>query len=106
MAPKEEEARGVGLAEFANRVLKTPHATTPMRPTRGGRAEAGDGSEEDEVEAPSVFGTGGDDPTALQRLEDSVGLLHGELGVCGQDARYLTLHGGVGALGDELDLVK
>ncbi len=36
----------------------------------------------------------------LQRLEDSVGYLRGELGVCPPNARYITLHGGVGALGN------
>jgi hypothetical protein len=33
VAPDKEEARGAGLTEFANRVLKTPYATTPMCPT-------------------------------------------------------------------------
>ncbi len=32
--PQEEAARAACLAEFANRVLKTPFATTPMRATR------------------------------------------------------------------------
>ncbi len=53
-----------------------------------------------------MVGRSGNKPTALQRLEDSVGLLRGEMGVCAQDARYLTLHGGVGALGDDLALMQ
>jgi hypothetical protein len=31
VAPEEEKARGAGLTEFANQVLQTPYATTPMR---------------------------------------------------------------------------
>jgi hypothetical protein len=38
----------------------------------------------------------------LQRLEDSVAHLRGELGIQPPASRYLTLHGGVGALGDDL----
>ncbi len=53
-----------------------------------------------------MVGKGGNEPTTLQRLEDSVGLLHGEMGVCAQDAHYLILHGGVGALGDDLALMQ
>jgi hypothetical protein len=40
----------------------------------------------------------------LQRLEDSVAHLRGELCIHPPASRYLTLHGGVGAMGD--DLVK
>ena len=42
-------------------------------------------------------------PSTLQRLEDSIGLLRGELGVCVQGVRYLTLHRGVGALGEDVE---
>jgi hypothetical protein len=35
----------------------------------------------------------------LQCLEDSIGHLRGEMGMWAVDAQYLTLHGGVGALG-------
>jgi hypothetical protein len=42
-------------------------------------------------------------PSTLQRLEDSIGLLRGELGVCVQGIRYLTLHRGVGALGEDVE---
>ena len=104
VAPAEAAAMGAGLSEFADRVLKTPYAITPMRASRrkvrmsdddsdGGVSEGGglDGP------APIVG------PSTLQRLEDSIGLLRGELGVCAQGARYLTLHGGVGALGEDVE---
>ncbi len=55
---------------------------------RGSRAAVEDGSDEDEAEASGLERAGSF--TALQRLEDSVGLLSGELGVCVRDARYLT----------------
>jgi hypothetical protein len=67
--PQEEAARAAGLAEFANRVLKTPFATTPMRATR--RRGAYDSDDDDEAVGVAV----GADSDALQHLEDSVGLL-------------------------------
>jgi hypothetical protein len=39
--------------------------------------------------------------TLLQRLEDSIGHMRGEMGVWSSDARYLTLHGGLVMLGEE-----
>ena len=39
--------------------------------------------------------------TLLQRLEDSIGHMRGELGVWSSGARYLTLHGGMVTLGDD-----
>jgi hypothetical protein len=97
VAPAEAAAMGAGLSEFADRVLKTPYAITPMRASRrkvrmsdddsdGGGSEGGGFDGPDPVVGPSI----------LQRLGDSIGLLRGELGVCAQGARYLTLHGGVG----------
>jgi hypothetical protein len=38
-------------------------------------------------------------PTGATHFRGSVGLIWGELGVWAEDARYLTLHGGVSALG-------
>jgi hypothetical protein len=37
----------------------------------------------------------------LQCLENSISHLHREIGVWVLDARYLTLHGGMGALGED-----
>jgi hypothetical protein len=42
---------------------------------------------------------GGVDP--LQCLEDSISHLRGEIGVWASDAQYLTLHGGMGTLGED-----
>lgn len=94
LGPREEAARAAGLAEFASRVLQTPYATTPMRATH--RRDAEDSDDESDINE----GAGGAEPDALQRLEDSVGLLRGELGVCPVTASYLTVHGGVGQLGE------
>ncbi len=80
---------------FAEQALKTPYATTPMLANhRRVRLDV-----EDE-EGSLLFTDAGEERALLQRLEDSVGLLRGELGVCAPNARYITLHGGAGALGD------
>ena len=85
---------------FADRMFKTPYATTPMRPTRRRRHdEVGDDDEDNEE------GGGGlseDVLPLLQRLEDSVGHMRGELGVWSSSgARYLTLHEGMVALSED-----
>ncbi len=99
MEPEVAAAQKAGLMEFANQVLKTPYATTPMRVMHHrARSESGN----NEVKVVGEMRAGGIDFDALQRLEDSVGHLHGLLGVCMEDACYLTLHGGVGALGEDL----
>jgi predicted nucleic acid-binding Zn-ribbon protein len=89
-----------GLMGFANRMLKTPYATTPMRPTR--RRQRDEVGDDDEV---SVEGGGSglneDVLALLQRLEDSIGHMRGELGVWSSEARYLTLHGGMVTLGED-----
>jgi hypothetical protein len=97
--PEVAAAQAAGLTEFANQVLKTPYATTLMRAT-GHRMRSE--SDDKEVEVMGEVRAGGIDSNALQRLEDSVGHLRGELGVCAEDACYLTLHGGIGALGEDL----
>ncbi len=38
----------------------------------------------------------------LQQLEESVADLRGELGIHPLESRYITLHGGVGALGEDV----
>ncbi len=48
-----------------------------------------------------LFTDAGEERALLQHLEDSVGLLQGELGICTPNARYITLHGEVGALGND-----
>jgi hypothetical protein len=58
--------------------------------------------DDDKVEVVGEVRAGSVDSDALQCLEDSVGHLRGELGVCAEDARYLTLHGSIGALGEDL----
>jgi hypothetical protein len=59
----------------------------------------------DEDEEDSEEGGGGrnngDFLTLLQRLEDSIGHMRGELGVWSSNARYLTLHGGLLMLGKD-----
>ena len=76
--------------------MKTPYATTPMRVTLG-RAHKSEDNEEEEL----VVSIEAGEQTLLQQLEDSVGHLRGELGVCSPNSRYITLHGGVGALGND-----
>jgi hypothetical protein len=93
--PEEVAAQAEGLAGFAERALKTPYATTPMLANR--RLAHLDVEDE---EGSLLFMDAGEEWGLRQRLEDSVGLLQGELGVCAPNARYITLHGGVGALGD------
>jgi hypothetical protein len=60
-----------------------------------------DREEDEEEEAAASRMKSGLAMELLQRLEDSVGYLRGELGVCPPNARYITLHGGVGALGND-----
>ena len=89
-----------GLMGFAARMLKTPYAPTPMLPPRHRQH---DDMEDDDAEEEGN-GEGGNDEcvlTLLQRLEDSIGHLRGELGVCSPEARYLTLHGGLVSLGED-----
>ena len=89
-----------GLMGFADRMLKTPYATTPMRPTRRRQHdEVGDDDEDNEEGGGS--GRNEDVLTLLQRLEDSIGHMRGELGVWSSEARYLTLHGGLVTLGED-----
>jgi hypothetical protein len=93
--PEEAAAQAAGLGEFAEWVLKTPYATTPMRSTRH-RARLDDKDKEEET---LVF-KDAEGRALLQQLEDSLGCLRGELGTHASNARYITLHGGVGALED------
>jgi hypothetical protein len=93
--PEEVAAQAEGLAGFAEQALKTPYATTSMLANRR-RACLVDKDEEES----SVLRDAGE-WALLQCLEDSVGLLWGELGVCTPNTWYITLHGGVGALGDD-----
>ncbi len=93
---EEVATQAEGLAGFAERALKTPYATTPMLANRR-RARL---DVEDE-EGSLLFTDAGVKRALLQRLEDSFGLLRGELGVCAPNACYITLHGGVGALGND-----
>jgi hypothetical protein len=99
--PEEAAAQAAGLVEFAERVLKTSYATTPMRSTCR-RAQL---NNEDEEEETLVF-KDADGRVLLQQSEDSLGCLRKELGVCASNARYVTLHGGVGALGDDYVRLK
>ncbi len=93
--PEEVAAQAEGLAGFAERALKTPYATPPMLANRCRAC-----LDVEDEEGSLLFTDAGVERTLLQRSEDSVGLLWGELGVCTWNARYITLHGGVGALGD------
>lgn len=104
LALEEATARRAGLSEFAGRVLDTRYAFTPMRARVSRNREVLDDASVDEAAGDMSMGGMSRDVQAstLQRLEDSVGLLRGELGVCEQGARYITLHGGVGALGESL----
>ena len=88
-----------GLMGFADRMFKTPYATTPMRPTRRRRHdEVGDDDEDNEERG---GGLNEDVLALLQRLGDSVGHMRGELGVWSSEARYLTLHEGMVALSED-----
>ncbi len=92
-------AQVAGIVEFAKKVLKTPYAITPMRALRCHPRVDGEEDEEEEVALSTM--KSGLAMELLQRLKDSVGYLRGELGVCPPDTRYITLHGGVGALGND-----
>ena len=97
---EEVEAQAVGLAGFAERVLKTPYAITPMRGARRRVRMLGD-DKEDELDPQESINAGGV-TDLLQQLEDSVAHLRGELGIHPPESRYITLHGGVGALGEDV----
>ena len=97
---EEVEAQAVGLVGFAERVLKTPYAVTPMRGTRRRVRMLGD-DEEDDFDPQESTNVGGV-TDLLQQLEDSVAHLRGELGIHPPESRYITLHGGVGALGEDV----
>ena len=97
---EEVEAQAVGLAGFAEQVLKTPYAITPMRGARRRVRMLGD-DEEDELDPQESINAGGV-TDLLQQLEDSVAHLRGELGIHPPESRYITLHGGVGALGEDV----
>jgi hypothetical protein len=60
-----------------------------------------DREEDEEEEAAASTMKSGLAMELLQRLKDSVGYLRGELGVCPPDARYIILHRGMGALGND-----
>ncbi len=94
--PEEVAAQAEGLTGFAERALKTPYATTPMIANRRRAC-----LDVEDKEGSLLFMDAGEEQALLQHLEDSVGLLQGELGVCAPNARYITFHGGVGALGDD-----
>ncbi len=85
--------------DFADRMLKTPYAATPMRPSRHHKydlLEDGDDAEDSGRSENDI-----DVMSLLQRLEDSTGRIQGKLGVWMVDACYLTLHGGMASLGEE-----
>jgi hypothetical protein len=92
---EEVAAQAEGLAGFVEQALKIPYATTPMLANRRHARLVN----EDEEESLVLRDAG--ERALLQRLEDSVGLLWGELGICAPHAWYITLHGGVGALGND-----
>lgn len=96
-APEVAAEQAAGLAEFARRVLKTPYATTPMRSCRRTLPE-----EEDESAREDETGT----LESLQRLEDGMASLRGEIGIWAPAARYITLHGGVGELGSTVHALQ
>ncbi len=96
--PAVAAAQAAGIVEFTERVLKTPYTITPMRALRCHPHVDGEEDEEEEAVASTMKSRLAME--LLQRLKDSVGYLRGELGVCPPNARYITLHGGVGALGD------
>lgn len=101
--PEVAAAQAAGIVGFAERVLKTPYATTPLQSTRRRRlsdCDLGEIADDEDRTSPS----GESSLLGIQQLEDSVALLRGELGVCPPDATYHTLHGGVGAVG--LDLAR
>jgi hypothetical protein len=87
-----------GIVEIVERVLKTPYTITPMRALRC-RPRIDEEKDEEEEAAVSTMKSGLA-MELLQRLKDSVGYFRRELGVCSPNARYITLHGCVGALGD------
>jgi hypothetical protein len=91
--PEVVAAQAAGLPELAERVMKTPYATTPMQSTCRCTWIDLDDKEVKELE-------GGEegDIMILQCLEDSIGHQRGEIGMWATDARYITLHGGVQAL--------
>ncbi len=78
--PVVAAAQATRIVEFAERVLKTPYAITPMRASRC-RPHV-DGEEDEEEEAVASAMKSGLAMELLQRLKDSVGCLRGELGVC------------------------
>ena len=96
----QPKRHALGLAGFAERVLKTPYTATPLRGARRRIRMYGDNDEGDLDSQESTNDGGVTD--LLQRLEDSVAHLRGELGIQPPESRYITLHGGVGALGDDL----
>jgi hypothetical protein len=96
-APDAAAKQAAGLAEFALRVLKTPYATTPMRSRRRSLSGEDDGA----------AATGGPGTLEiLQRLEDGLANLRGEIGIWAPAARYITLHGGVGELGSTVTALQ
>jgi hypothetical protein len=89
---EEVAAQALGLAGFAERVLKTPYAVTPLCGARRRVRMYGD---DDEGDLDSQESTNDGGVTDLLHL-------WGELGIQPPESRYITLHGGVGALGDDL----
>jgi hypothetical protein len=97
MQPEVVAAQAAWLAESALRVLKTPYATTPMWSRRRKLSE-----EEDESALMGDAGT----LKILQRLEDGLANLRGEIGIWAPAARYITLHGRVGGLGAAVNALQ
>jgi hypothetical protein len=100
--PMTEQAaadQAKGLLDFADRILKTPYTPTPMQPAR----RCQHNSLEDGKDAKDAGGRNNNDnvTTLLQRLEDSIDHMRGELEVWAMDAQYLTLHKGMASLGKE-----
>ena len=89
-----------GLLGFTDQMLQAPYTPSPMCPTRRRQHDALEEDGEDDEEG---GGSGNNEGilTLLQRLEDSIGHMRGEMGVWSSDARYLTLHGGLVTLGKE-----
>ena len=96
---EEVAAQAVGLSGFLERVLKTPYTFTPLQPSHHQVCM----DEDREEDNPALLGptnVGGAVWDLLQLLEDSVAHLRGELGIHPPELQHITLHGGVGALGN------
>ena len=104
MRGKAAADQAEGLLDFANRMLKTPYAATPMRPSRRRQHDALE--VEDDTKEDGGTNNRNNVLSLLQRLEDSMVHMRGELGVWVKDARYLTLHGGLLSLCEDHTILQ